>query len=93
MLPSAKPCRMHMHTCRTQTTLLANECDVERDSKHCDCSSSGGDPVAFKYVYIPCDSSRPMEELTMHTTKAEIVGCLMGEFFLRAVCTMEGTAR
>jgi hypothetical protein len=29
----------------------------------------------------------------MHTTKAEIVGCLMGEFFLMGACPMEGTAQ
>ena len=35
-------------------------------------------PVSFKYVYIPCDMSKPMEELTMTTTKDGVVGCLIG---------------
>jgi hypothetical protein len=35
--------------------------------------------MSFKYVYIPCDDSEPVQEVVMKTTKGEILGCLLGE--------------
>ena len=36
--------------------------------------------VRFKYVYIPCDESAPMEEREMVTTKRDVMSCLIGDF-------------
>lgn len=57
----------------------------------CDGSSNGSKAVSFKYVYIPCDASLPMEERVMTTTQAEVVGCLMGQCALSSHWHLHGS--
>jgi CRISPR/Cas system CMR-associated protein Cmr5 small subunit len=35
------------------------------------------EPIAFKYVFIPSDSSKAMEELELRSTRKEVLGCLI----------------
>ena len=61
---------------------------MEVDNVNMDASEEAPDePISFKYVFIPCDISKPMEQLELHSTRKEVLGCLINhlrEYFASA---------
>ena len=35
------------------------------------------EPISFKYVFVPSDASKPMEEMILRSTRKEVLGCLI----------------
>jgi hypothetical protein len=60
---------------------------MEIDNVDGDDAEVPDEPIEFKYVFIPSDTAKPMEELILRSTRREVLGCLMNhlrEYFAAA---------
>ncbi len=60
---------------------------MEVENVNMDDENIPDEPIAFKYVFIPSDTSKSMEELELRSTRKEVLGCLINhlrEYFASA---------